>query len=137
MLAILIIWFWFTSNRFTKIRYWPLSLYLPFLELFSLKYRYIFRILSNIYDEVFMRNECFRISPLNYHTSDAYSLNNFKIKNEFFSRNSSVLYFFKVLKSNAKNFQIQEQLPQAFYTKRCSWKFHKIHMKTPVPESLF
>ena len=27
--------------------------------------------------------------------------------------------------------------PEVFYVKRCSSKFHKIHRKTPVPESLF
>ena len=105
MLAILIIWFWFSSNQFTRIRYWPLSLYLSFLELFSLKCRYIFRILSNIYDEVFMRNECFRISPLNYHTSDAYSLNNFKIKNDFFHEIALYCTFLKFLKATQKIFK--------------------------------
>ena len=31
----------------------------------------------------------------------------------------------------------QKQLPEVFYPKRCSKKFHKIHRKSPVPESLF
>ena len=31
----------------------------------------------------------------------------------------------------------QKQPPEVFCEKRCSWKFHKIHRKTPVPESLF
>ena len=32
---------------------------------------------------------------------------------------------------------IQKQPPEVFCKKRCSQKFHKIHKKTPVPESLF
>ena len=32
---------------------------------------------------------------------------------------------------------IQKQPPEMFCKKRCSQKFHKIHKKTPVPESLF
>ena len=31
----------------------------------------------------------------------------------------------------------QKQTPEVFCKKRCSWKFHKIHRKTPVLESLF
>ena len=31
----------------------------------------------------------------------------------------------------------QKQPPEVFCKKRCSWKFRKIHRKTPVPESLF
>ena len=31
---------------------------------------------------------------------------------------------------------IWKQSPEVFYEKRCSWKLHKIHRKTPVPESL-
>ena len=31
----------------------------------------------------------------------------------------------------------QKQSPEVFYKKRYSYKFHKIHRKTPVPESLF
>ena len=30
---------------------------------------------------------------------------------------------------------IQKHLLEVFYEKRCSWKFRKIHRKTPVPES--
>ena len=30
---------------------------------------------------------------------------------------------------------VQKQPPEAFCKKMCSWKFHKIHRKTPVPES--
>ena len=37
----------------------------------------------------------------------------------------------------AKHCKYQKQLPEVFYEKRCSWKSHKIHRKTPVPESLF
>ena len=37
----------------------------------------------------------------------------------------------------AKHSKYQKQLPEVFYEKRCSWKSHKIHRKTPVPESLF
>ena len=33
--------------------------------------------------------------------------------------------------------KIQNQPPEVFCNKRCSKKFHKIHRKTPVPESLF
>ena len=29
----------------------------------------------------------------------------------------------------------QKQPPEVFYEKKCSYKFHKIHKKTPVPES--
>ena len=32
---------------------------------------------------------------------------------------------------------IQKQPPEAFCKKMCSWKFHKIHRKTPVPEAFF
>ena len=32
---------------------------------------------------------------------------------------------------------LQKQPPEVFCKKRCSKKFHKIHKKTPVPESLF
>ena len=31
---------------------------------------------------------------------------------------------------------VQKQPPEAFCKKMCSWKFHKIHRKTPVPETL-
>ena len=29
---------------------------------------------------------------------------------------------------------IQKQPPEVFYEERCSYKFSKIHRKTPVPE---
>ena len=29
---------------------------------------------------------------------------------------------------------MQKQPPEVFYVKRCPWKFHKIHRKTPVSE---
>ena len=32
---------------------------------------------------------------------------------------------------------VQKQPPEAFCKKICSWKFHKIHRKTPVPETFF
>ena len=32
---------------------------------------------------------------------------------------------------------VQKQPPEAFCKKMCSWKFHKIHRKTPVPETFF
>ena len=32
---------------------------------------------------------------------------------------------------------VQKQPPEAFCKKMCSWKFHKIHRKTPVPETIF
>ena len=32
---------------------------------------------------------------------------------------------------------VQKQSPEAFCKKMCSWKFHKIHRKTPVPETFF
>ena len=32
---------------------------------------------------------------------------------------------------------IEKQPPEVFYKKRCSYKFRKIHRKTPVPEPLF
>ena len=32
---------------------------------------------------------------------------------------------------------IYKQPPEVFFKKKCSYKFHKIHRKTPVPESLF
>ena len=31
----------------------------------------------------------------------------------------------------------QKQPLEVLYQKMCSWKFRKIHRKTPVPESLF
>ena len=34
-------------------------------------------------------------------------------------------------------FNFQKQLTEVFYKKRCSYKFHKIHRKTPAAESLF
>ena len=33
--------------------------------------------------------------------------------------------------------KFQKQSPEVFCKKRCSWDFHKIYKKTPVPESLF
>ena len=30
---------------------------------------------------------------------------------------------------------VQKQPPEAFCKKMCSWKFHKIYRKTPVPET--
>ena len=33
--------------------------------------------------------------------------------------------------------EVQKQPPEMFYKKRCSEKYHKIHRKAPVPESLF
>ena len=30
---------------------------------------------------------------------------------------------------------VQKQPPEVFCKKMCSWKFHKIHRKTPVPEA--
>ena len=30
---------------------------------------------------------------------------------------------------------VQKQPPEAFCKKMCSWKFQKIHRKTPVPEN--
>ena len=35
------------------------------------------------------------------------------------------------------NCKLQKQPPDLFYQNRCSWKFCKIHGKTPVPESFF
>ena len=32
---------------------------------------------------------------------------------------------------------VQKQPPEAFCKKMCSWKFHKIHRKTTVPETFF
>ena len=32
---------------------------------------------------------------------------------------------------------VQKQPPEVFCKKMCSWKFHKIHRKTPVPEAFF
>ena len=32
---------------------------------------------------------------------------------------------------------VQKQPSEAFCKKMCSWKFHKIHRKTPVPEAFF
>ena len=32
---------------------------------------------------------------------------------------------------------VQKQPPEVFCRKMCSWKFHKIHRKTPVPEAFF
>ena len=31
---------------------------------------------------------------------------------------------------------VQKQPPEALCKKMCSWKFHKIHLKTPVPTLL-
>ena len=32
---------------------------------------------------------------------------------------------------------VQKQPPEEFCKKMCSWKFHKIRRKTPVPETFF
>ena len=32
---------------------------------------------------------------------------------------------------------VQKQPPGAFCKKLCSWKFHKIHRKAPVPETFY
>ena len=34
-------------------------------------------------------------------------------------------------------YEVQNKSPGGVLRKRCSWKFCKTHMKTPVPESLF
>ena len=41
-----------------------------------------------------------------------------------------------VIIESTQNQQVQKQ-SEVFFKKRCSYKFHKIHRKTPVPESLF
>ena len=33
--------------------------------------------------------------------------------------------------------KVEKQPPEAFCKKMCSWKFRKIHRKTPVPEAFF
>ena len=37
----------------------------------------------------------------------------------------------------SKDAQDQKQPPEVFCKKRYSWKFRKIHKKTPLPEPLF
>ena len=32
---------------------------------------------------------------------------------------------------------VQKPPPEAFCKKMCSWEFHKIHRKTPVPKTFF
>ena len=39
--------------------------------------------------------------------------------------------------SNMGDYELQKQPTRVFSKKRCSQKFRKIHVKTPVPESLF
>ena len=39
--------------------------------------------------------------------------------------------------SSFKVYNKQKQLPEMFSKKRCFEKFHKVHRKTSVPESLF
>ena len=36
-----------------------------------------------------------------------------------------------------KEKDVGKAVTRVFYVKRCSYKFNKIHRKTPVPESLF
>ena len=39
--------------------------------------------------------------------------------------------------SNGISLKHEKQPPEVFYKKRCSYKFCKIHRKTPSPESFF
>ena len=57
----------------------------------------------------------------------------------FFFEKASVaeLAFSKVAGSWPPTLLVQKQPPEVFYKKTCSQKFHKIHRKTPVPESVF
>ena len=55
-----------------------------------------------------------------------------------FLNSSQNINFQNLLTSTQNHFlKKQQQLPEVFYEKRCTQKFHKIHRKTPVPESPF
>ena len=51
------------------------------------------------------------------------------------SCNSTVFNNFNI--QVLSKYQKWKQPPEVFYVDRCSYKFHKIHRKTSVPESLF
>ena len=52
-------------------------------------------------------------------------------------KNTRNEFHFGVFHVNSyKRLTRQQQPPEVFYNKRCSWKFRKIHRKTPVPEAL-
>ena len=42
---------------------------------------------------------------------------------------------FDIRFKNKRNCKIQKQPPEVFCKKSCSYKFHKIHRKTPVPQA--
>ena len=44
-------------------------------------------------------------------------------------------FFIDEIETYAMN--VQKQPPEVFCKKMCSWKFHKIHRRTPVPEAFF
>ena len=53
---------------------------------------------------------------------------------DFSGQKKSIHFLYLVRKTT--NLLVQKQPPEVFY-KRCSYKFHKIHRETPVPESFF
>ena len=57
------------------------------------------------------------------------------VRFEFFKRN--FIFCLDILHSFSQQLNGQKQPQEVFCVKGCSYKFHKIHRKTPVPEPLF
>ena len=89
------------------------------LHLESLVFRGVFRTQSNIYDEIAEIAKSRYILLQKSSIIDARVLNTALLLQTLFQP------------------RFQKQPPDVFCNKRCFYKFHKIHRKTPVPESLF
>ena len=64
------------------------------------------------------------------------------VKNCFCTAHTPLIVFFRFTlysapSSSSSQLLLRSSRPEVFYKKRCSEKFHKIHSKTPVSESLF
>ena len=55
----------------------------------------------------------------------------------FLKKSSENKIIAKITGKREREIGLQKQPLEVFYEKRCSFKFHNIHRKTPVPESLF
>ena len=58
-------------------------------------------------------------------------------QHRWFKKTLLLLQNTKITVSKVPLFSYQKQPTEVFFVKRCSQKFHKIHRKTPVPESFF
>ena len=58
-------------------------------------------------------------------------------KTLFFIKSETLFELVLPCQESYGHWKRQKQLPEVFYNKKFSWKFHKMLRKTPVPESLF